>query len=238
MSAARLDRHGAARYHDRMGWWRLVVPLCAAVLSCSAGDAAAQTCRGDCNGDGQVVVAELITSVNIALGAAAIRACHSVDANGDGRVSVNELIAAVNSVLDGCGVTACPLDFDSDFDPRNGMPRFCAFRGAFNTACPDKRIEATFFAAIEDGQRLVVAVVFTDPPVLFGGFVDTPTRGTLDIVALAADPTISDPIGGRIQLIDHGHTLVIEPNPVPFAVDDCDFRRYAGAFSGIRDRPD
>lgn len=218
-----------------MRWW--AIPFSAALL-CPAAGVDGQTCRGDCDGDGRVVVAELITSVNVALGAAAVRACRAVDANGDGRVSVNELIAAVNSLLEGCGGGACPVDFTSDFDPRGGMPRFCAFRGGFNAACPDNQVEATFFAAVEDGQRLVVAVVFTDPPVLFGGFVDTPTRGTLDIVALADDPSISDPIGGRIQLTDNGRMLVIEPSPVPFSVDDCDFRRYAGRFTGIRDRPD
>jgi hypothetical protein len=211
--------------------------LCAAALLFAAGGADGQACRGDCNGDGRVVVGELITGVNIALGAAAIRACRSIDADGDGRVSVNELIAAVNALLEGCGGSACPLSFDSDFDP-GGAPRFCAFHGAFNAACPDNRLDATFFSTYEDGQHLVIAVVFSTPPVLFGGFVDAPTRGTLDIVALAEDPSVSDPIGGRIQLADNGRTLVIEPNPVPFAIDDCDFRRYAGTFTGIRDRPD
>jgi len=59
-------------------------------------------CAGDCNGDGQVAINELITGVNIALGSAAVSACPAVDANGDGQVAINELIGAVNNALSGC----------------------------------------------------------------------------------------------------------------------------------------
>ena len=57
---------------------------------------------GDCDGDGTVSVAELITGVNIALGSAPITACPPFDTDGDGRVSVAELIRAVNVALSGC----------------------------------------------------------------------------------------------------------------------------------------
>jgi hypothetical protein len=59
-------------------------------------------CPGDCSGDGQVSINELIVSVNIALGSAAPSVCPSVDRNGDGAVAVNELVAAVNASLGGC----------------------------------------------------------------------------------------------------------------------------------------
>lgn len=59
-------------------------------------------CAGDCHGDGEVTVDELITGVNIALGSATLTQCMSLDTNGDGDVTINELISAVNNSLSGC----------------------------------------------------------------------------------------------------------------------------------------
>jgi hypothetical protein len=59
-------------------------------------------CPGDCNGDGQVAINELIIGVNIALEAQAVSACPSFDVNSDGSVAINELISAVNAALNGC----------------------------------------------------------------------------------------------------------------------------------------
>ena len=67
-----------------------------------AGQCVAGLCTGDCNGDRDVTVDELITLANIALGSTAV-ACDSGDANGDGEITVNEIIAAVNRALVGCG---------------------------------------------------------------------------------------------------------------------------------------
>jgi hypothetical protein len=60
------------------------------------------SCVGDCNGDGEVTINELITGVNIALGASPVSSCPAIDANGNGEVTINELISAVNNALNGC----------------------------------------------------------------------------------------------------------------------------------------
>ena len=60
------------------------------------------SCVGDCNGDEEVTVDELISGVNIALGSASVDTCLPMDANGDREVTVDELIAAVNNGLLGC----------------------------------------------------------------------------------------------------------------------------------------
>jgi hypothetical protein len=60
-------------------------------------------CVGDCNGDGEVTVDELIKGVNIALGAPLLSGCLSFDANGDGVVTVDEIVKAVNAALNSCG---------------------------------------------------------------------------------------------------------------------------------------
>lgn len=59
-------------------------------------------CIGDCNGDGYVLVNELIVGVNVALDSAALSTCPAFDINADGHVVVNELIQAVNKALTGC----------------------------------------------------------------------------------------------------------------------------------------
>jgi hypothetical protein len=58
---------------------------------------------GDCNGDGVVMINEIITGVNISLEILPLTACPAFDTNRDGRVTIEELIAAVNAALTGPG---------------------------------------------------------------------------------------------------------------------------------------
>jgi hypothetical protein len=66
---------------------------------------AAQSCPGDCTGDGEVRIEEMIVGVRIALDDAAIDTCPAFDANGDGSVGIDELIRGVTSILNGCPAT-------------------------------------------------------------------------------------------------------------------------------------
>jgi hypothetical protein len=59
-------------------------------------------CAGDCDDDGQVVIGELVTSVNIALERASLEQCYEVDTDESGAVEVSELTTAVNRLLQGC----------------------------------------------------------------------------------------------------------------------------------------
>jgi len=78
---------------------------CAALLATSAR--AQAQCVGDCNGDGEVTINELITGVNIALGSQDVSTCPSFDTNDDGEVAINELIQGVTNALDGCPGGLC-----------------------------------------------------------------------------------------------------------------------------------
>jgi hypothetical protein len=60
------------------------------------------SCVGDCDGNGEVVINELVRGVNVALGNAPLTDCPSFDANRDGTVTINELVQAVNNALNGC----------------------------------------------------------------------------------------------------------------------------------------
>ena len=70
-------------------------------LGIVAGTAQA-VCVGDCAGDGEVTVTDLIKMVNISLETAALDTCAVGDANNDGGITVNEIIAGVNNSLNGC----------------------------------------------------------------------------------------------------------------------------------------
>jgi hypothetical protein len=59
-------------------------------------------CVGDCDGNGEVAVNELVTGVNIALGNLPLSSCGAFDSNRDEQVTVNELLQGVNAALNGC----------------------------------------------------------------------------------------------------------------------------------------
>ena len=60
-------------------------------------------CVGDCDGSGDVTVAEAIVLVNVALGNRELDACLAGDRDGDGMITVDELIFAASRVQNGCG---------------------------------------------------------------------------------------------------------------------------------------
>jgi hypothetical protein len=80
--------------------------LFATVLLVIPVDASAQSCAGDCDGDGTVTVSEIITAVNIVLGNTPLAACAAIVPNGSGPPGVSHLIAAVGSAQ--CQCQACP----------------------------------------------------------------------------------------------------------------------------------
>lgn len=61
---------------------------------------------GDCDGDARVMVSELMTAVNIALGTRPLADCAAADANGDGHVLITDLVLDVAVALG--TVTATP----------------------------------------------------------------------------------------------------------------------------------
>ncbi len=95
-------------------------------LNCSIGAyeynslGPAPICIGDCSGDAQVTVDELVTMVNIALGTKSVETCIPGDVNGDRFITVDEILAAVNNTLNGCPTTCDPALSDCP------MGTFCA----------------------------------------------------------------------------------------------------------------
>lgn len=67
---------------------------------------AGAVCVGDCNGDGEVLINEVVAVVNIFLDTNPVASCMNADQNGDGQVLINEVVGSVNSFLD---AATCPM---------------------------------------------------------------------------------------------------------------------------------
>ncbi len=65
----------------------------------------AHACTGNCNGDGQVTIDEIIVGVNMALGLLPLTVCPIFDRDGSGAIEIDELIAAIDSSQRGCPIT-------------------------------------------------------------------------------------------------------------------------------------
>jgi hypothetical protein len=102
-SGSRQARARRAAFTHPMWMWVLLSGLVVTLLQ---GRAGAQPCTGDCDGDGEVTVDELIRGVNIALGHVEVSQCDALDADHDGVIRIFELVLAVNRVLDRCPVVA------------------------------------------------------------------------------------------------------------------------------------
>jgi hypothetical protein len=79
-------------------------------------------CPCDCDTDGVVDVAEIITATNVALGSAPYAACPEADSDNDGMVDVSELIAGINAALDGCLRAGTPTPTPTPIPPDNEVP--------------------------------------------------------------------------------------------------------------------
>ncbi|MBI3782095.1 MAG: hypothetical protein HY270_01715 [Deltaproteobacteria bacterium] len=77
-------------------------PVAVTVALVAKETTTASTCAGDCGGDGEVTVDELITMVNVALGNAQASTCTAGDTNGDNDITIDEIVAAVGKALNGC----------------------------------------------------------------------------------------------------------------------------------------
>lgn len=62
----------------------------------------ASGCTGDCNGDEQVSVDEILSLVSTALGLQQGSVCSAGDRNGDGEITIDEILIAIRNALNGC----------------------------------------------------------------------------------------------------------------------------------------
>lgn len=61
------------------------------------------TCSGDCSGNREVSIDELVSAIGIALGDTGTEHCPSIDRDADGHVTIDDLVAGVSHASSGCG---------------------------------------------------------------------------------------------------------------------------------------
>jgi hypothetical protein len=59
-------------------------------------------CAGDCDGDEEVSVVDLVVAVDLSMRGASAEVCPDADVNGDDSIGVDELVRAVRRALTGC----------------------------------------------------------------------------------------------------------------------------------------
>ncbi len=84
-----LESHGLIVYYGEIG-------------GCGEPTRTPPACTGDCDGDGEVAINELVRGVSIGLEAMDIGVCSAIDGDGDGEASIAELVTAVDHALYGC----------------------------------------------------------------------------------------------------------------------------------------
>ena len=180
------------------------VMLLAVLLLLPPALAGAQCC-GDCNGDGEVAINELITAVNNALGT-----------------------CGGNATPTPLPTDECPIDF-SDDNTGAGTPD-CYYIGRWNQSCGAADLEAVWRG---DGEVVIVDLLGFDPGLFIGADVTGP--GTATIIGWFTQPDASDltALGGSLSLGTKGATLAVDPSEAPFNIDQCAFNRYRGQLEEV-----
>jgi hypothetical protein len=172
-----------------------------AVLLLGPGWAAAQCC-GDCTGDGEVTISDLITAVNNALGM-----CPSV--------TPSPTVPAGQ----------CPIDFEDD-NTQEGTSD-CYYRGRWNQACGDANLEALWRS---DGEFVIIQLLGFDEGIYLGAEVTGADSAELICWYLNDDGSDCEEnaASGPVALANQGGSLNLTPSPPPFTIDQCNFARYRG----------
>jgi hypothetical protein len=95
-------------------------------LASTPTDSAPPSCVGDCNGDRQVAINELLTIIDVALGQAPVSMCEAADVDGNGSITVDEILAAVNTALNGCSRLTAPCSVDESKSFQDCYPALAA----------------------------------------------------------------------------------------------------------------
>ena len=96
--------------HTILGGFRSVRFVAATLVAIGAfgqSAIAAEPCGGDCNGNGNVAINELVLGVTIAFDTTDLGECPAMDVNSSQDVEITDLVSAVNNALVGCPAITC-----------------------------------------------------------------------------------------------------------------------------------
>jgi hypothetical protein len=175
-----------------------------------AGHAAAQCC-GDCAGDGEVTINDLIKAVGNALDG-----CMAV---------VTPTVGPSETPTKQPTPTRTPVRCPRDFTSANNQ---CVFNGRYNQGC-GSAVNAAFSVS---GTTVVVTVAtgVTNPALV--RFAAQRSTGSLANLTgwSSNDFQTVNPVAGVVELQGGGTQLVIFPNDPPFMIQGCNFVQYVGEY--------
>jgi hypothetical protein len=181
------------------------------------------SCGGDCNGDGQVTMPELITGIDIALGRTAPNACPAFDQDRDGAVRVHELLAAVHFAL-----TGCPVPYPRDGELRLNQIQVLGTHNSYHI-----QADPPVFAAIKAfSAALADTLEYTHDPLPIQ-FEDQGVRQIeLDVFADPNGGLYASPLGLRLESGDPNARIPeLEPPGLKVLhVQDIDYRSTCATF--------
>jgi hypothetical protein len=158
-----------------------------------APPAEVSACVGDCNGDGEVTIEEILTGVSIALGADS-KACPAFDRDQNGTVTIEEILAGVLSALQGC-----PADLPPTFSALQAQifsPR-CAFSGCHSARDRVANLDLESDSAY---SSLVHAPPENFAAALRGLVRVRPSSLEQSLLWLKVQPTVSPEYGSRMPV--------------------------------------
>lgn len=121
------------------------------------GPAVAVACMGDCDGDGRVLVDEIVRGVTVALGGTGLEECGAYDRNLDAAVTVDELLVAVSAALTGCPASAQrTFVITSDFETGSYGTIRTADHSIELAAGPSRRVNADAVARVHGDLLYIV----------------------------------------------------------------------------------
>lgn len=168
-----------------------------------APDAAGAQCCGDCTGDGQVSISDLVTAVNNAL-----NGC------GTGPTPTPSL-------------AECPIDFGDD-NTQPGTPD-CYYRGRWNNSCGADDLEALWRS---DGDIVLISLLGFPSGLFLGAAVLSGSSADLIGWYTEPDASDLEEAAGDVTLADAA-TLTILPVQALFDIESCPFRHYEGSLFAV-----
>ncbi len=188
----------------------LSVLFAAAVLTTTSAPARG-ACIGDCGGDGEVTVDELILGVNIALGSIGVNACVVFDNDQSGEVTIDELIAGVNNALNGCPAvirTETPTQAPTPTNTPEVVPSDTPTVEVVATATPTLTPTSTTEPATATATRTATDVPTATPTTMLVPPTATATRTATTV----SSAVCGDRIIGAGETCDDGNTVSNPPS--------------------------
>lgn len=191
--------------------------MLAASMLAFVAPAAAQVCDGDCNGDGQVTVDEIILAVNVALGQTAVTACRAADADADGAITVDEIVSAIGAALGGCPRHSLAFVVATDFETGSFGTISLDDPRMFTPISSQRSIHSDAVARSFRGLLYVVNRFFGDTIQVLDPARDFATRVQCLTGAFSNPQDIAflDREKAYVSLFGGTDVLVVDPTPPP-----------------------